>query len=299
MKNRMKKFAQALGTYLILIVIYGISFLPHFILYRISDFMYFILYHVFKYRLKVIHENLTNSFPNKSNKEIIEIQKAFYLNLMDVMVETVKEFTLSKQEIKKRYKFTNPDEFVKHFENGKSVMMLMGHYNNWEYGVSTPLWVPQECWAVYGKLNNPYMDKFIVRTREKYGMTLFSMDKTYEVMMNHEQGNKLYMFMADQSPHFGSIKYWLTFLNQETGVHIGAENLSKKLDLAVVFIDIQRVKRGYYEITATTLFEDAKNTNDKEITKKYFEVLENVINKNPANWLWSHKRWKYKKTDQH
>lgn len=294
----MKKFTQALGTYLILIIIYGISILPHFILYRISDFMYFTLYHVFKYRLNIIHKNLTNSFPNKSNKEIIEIQKAFYLNLMDVMVETVKEFTLSKREIKKRYKFTNPEEFVKHYENGKSVMMLMGHYNNWEYGVSTPLWVPQECWAVYGKLNNPYMDKFIVRTREKYGMTLFSMDKTYEVMMNHEQGNKLYMFMADQSPHFGSIKYWLTFLKQETGVHIGAENLSKKLDLAVVFIDIQRVKRGYYEITAQTLFDDAKSTGDKEITNKYFATLEEVILKNPANWLWSHKRWKYKRTDQ-
>ncbi len=291
----MSKLKQSISTYSALPFIYGLSILPHFVLYRLSDLLYFLLYHVFKYRLKVIYKNLKNSFPEKSEEEILKIQKGFYKNLMDVIVETVKEFTLSARAMKKRFRFTNPELFQKHFDNGKSVMMLMGHYNNWEYGVSTPLWVPQECWAVYGKLHNREMDKWIVRTREKYGMTLFPMDKTYDVMLNHTQGDKLYMFMADQSPHFGSIKYWLKFLNQETGVHIGAEKLSKMLDLAVVFIDIQRVKRGYYEITAQTLFEDAKSTKDKEITDRYFAVLEEVIRKTPSNWLWSHKRWKYKR----
>ena len=291
----MKNLKQVIGTYLILPFIYGLSYLPHFILYRISDLMYFLLYDLLKYRLDVIYENLKNSFPEKSHEEIIRIQKEFYKNLMDIMVETVKEFTLSKRQVRKRFKFTNPELFQQHYDKGKSVMMLMGHYNNWEYAVSTPLWVPQECWAVYGKLANPVMDKYLVRTREKYGFTLFPMERTYDVMLNHEQGDKLYMFMADQSPHHGSIKYWLQFLNQETGVHIGAEKLSKMLDLAVVFIDIQKVKRGYYEITAQTLFEDAKNTAEHEITDKYFAVLEEVIRKSPANWLWSHKRWKYKR----
>ena len=245
--------------------------------------------------MEVIYSNLKNSFPEKSHEELVQIQSDFYKNLMDVIVETIKEFTLSKRAMKKRFRFVNPELFEHYHTKGQSVMMLMGHYNNWEYGVSTPLWVPQDCWAVYGKLHNREMDKWIVRTREKYGMKLFPMDQTYDVMLNHEQGDKLYMFMADQSPHSGSIKYWLNFLNQETGVHIGAEKLSKMLDLAVVFIDIQRVKRGYYEITAQTLFDNPKATADKEITDRYFAVLEEVIRKNPANWLWSHKRWKYKK----
>ncbi len=291
----MKDFKQALGTYLVLPFIYGLSIMPHFVLYRISDLMYVVMYHVFGYRLKVITENLRNSFPEKSEEEIIKIRKEFYKNLMDIMVETVKEFTLSPKAMKKRFRFTNPELFRKFYDEGKSVMMLMGHFNNWEYAVSTPLWVKQECWAVYGKLDNKYMDKHIVRTREKYGFTLFPMSETYNVMLNHKQGDKLYMFMADQSPHHGSIKYWINFLNQETPVHIGAEKLSKMLDLAVVFIDIQKVKRGYYEITAEVLFEDAKNTAEHEITDTYFSVLEEVIRKNPANWLWSHKRWKYKK----
>jgi len=238
---------------------------------------------------------LKNSFPEKSEVEIQEISKKFFRNLTDIMIETIKEFSISDKSIKKRFKFVNPDEFQKHYDNGKSVMMLMGHYTNWEYGVTAPLWVPQECWAVYGKMENPVMDKYIVRTREKFGMTLYPMEKTYDVMLDHKQGDKLYMFMADQSPHHAKIKYWIPFLNQETPVHIGAEKLSKMLDLAVVFIDIQRVKRGYYEITAQTLFDKPKETVEYEITDRYFEILEAIIRKKPENWLWSHKRWKYKR----
>jgi KDO2-lipid IV(A) lauroyltransferase len=278
-----------------IILIYLISLLPHWILYGISDIVFFLIYHVFKYRKKVVFENLKNSFPEKSDTEIEAIARKFFRNLTDVMIETVKEFSISDKAIKKRFKFVNVEEFQKHYNNGKSVMMLMGHYTNWEYGVTAPLWVPQECWAVYGKIENPVMDKYIVRTREKFGMTLYPMEETYNVMLNHKQGDKLYMFMADQSPHHAKIKYWIQFLNQDTPVHIGAEKLSKMLDLAVVFIDIQRVKRGYYEITAHTLFDNPKETAEHEITDKYFEILEGIIKKKPENWLWSHKRWKYKK----
>ncbi|RLD42601.1 MAG: hypothetical protein DRI86_11360 [Bacteroidetes bacterium] len=278
-----------------IILFYLISLLPHWILYGISDVIFFFVYHIFNYRKRVVFENIQNSFPEKSPDEVEQIARKFFRNLTDVMVETIKEFSISDKAIKKRFKFINPEEFQKHYDNNKSVMMLMGHYTNWEYGVTVPLWVPQECWAVYGKMENPVMDKYIVRTREKFGMTLYPMEETYNVMLNHKQGNKLYMFMADQSPHHAKIKYWIPFLNQETPVHIGAEKLSKILDLAVVFIDIQRVKRGYYEITAQTLFDNPKETAEHEITDKYFKILEGIIKKKPENWLWSHKRWKYKK----
>ena len=287
----MRNFA----TYILLGIIYLTSLLPHWVLYRLSDFNFFFIYYVFGYRKKVVYENLKNSFPEKSHEELKEIEKKFFHHLTDVIMETVKEFSISKKSIKKRFKFVNPEVFQQHYDNGKSVMMTMGHYGNWEYGVTAPLWVPQECWAVYGKIENPVFDKYLVRTRERFGFTLFPMEETYNVMLEHKQGDKLYMFMADQSPHHAKIKHWLPFLNQETPVHKGAEKLSKMMDLAVVFIDIQKVKRGYYEITAHTLYDNPKETAENEITDKYFEILEKVIQKNPEYWLWSHKRWKYKR----
>lgn len=284
-------------TYIGVGFIYLISLLPHFILYGISDFLYLIAYQLIGYRKKVVINNLKNSFPEKSEEEINRIAKAFYRNLTDIIVETLKEFTISEMQMKKRFKFVNPEVFDKHYDNGKSVMMLMGHYNNWEYAVSTSLWVKHDFYAVYGKIKNEVFKKYMVSTREKFGLTLFEMKQTYDVMLSHKQGDKLYMFMADQSPHRGKIKYWLEFLGQDTPVHIGAEKLSKMLDLAVVFIDIQRVKRGYYEVRAKTLFDNPKQTEEYEITKKYFKTLEEVIIKKPENWLWSHKRWKYSRED--
>lgn len=291
----MKISKQHIGVWLVLPIIYGISLLPHFILYRLSDIFFFILYHLIGYRKKVVYNNLKNSFPEKSEAELKKIQALFFKNLMDVILETVKEFTISNAEVKKRFKFVNPEVFQHHFDNKQSVMMMMGHYCNWEYGVTTSLWVPQDCWAVYGALTNKAMEKYLVRTRERFGFTLYPMEKTYDVMLSHQQGEKLYMFMADQSPHHGKIRYWINFLNQETPVHIGAEKLSKQLNLAVVFIDIQRIKRGYYEITAQTLFDKPQETKENEITDTYFSVLEKVIERKPENWLWSHKRWKYKR----
>jgi KDO2-lipid IV(A) lauroyltransferase len=287
----MRNFA----TYILLGIIYLTSLLPHWVLYRLSDFNFFFIYYVFGYRKKVVYENLKNSFPEKSHEELKEIEKKFFHHLTDVIMETVKEFSISRKSIKKRFKFENPEVFQQHYDNGKSVMMTMGHYGNWEYGVTAPLWVPQECWAVYGKIENPVFDKYLVRTRERFGYTLFPMEETYNVMLEHKQGDKLYMFMADQRPHHAKIKHWLPFLNQETPVHKGAEKLSKMMDLAVVFIDIQKVKLGYYEITDHTLYENPKETAENEITEKYFEILEKVIRKNPEYWLWSHKRWKYKR----
>jgi KDO2-lipid IV(A) lauroyltransferase len=292
-----KKLLQKITSYIGIGFLYLISLLPRWVLYGISDVLYLLIYRIFGYRTKVVFGNLKRAFPQKNDQELKQIEKDFYRNLFDIMVETVKEFTISERSMRKHFKFVNPEVFQQHYDNNRSVMMMMGHYCNWEYGVSTPLWVPQDCWAVYGKLNNPFMDKAIVRVREKFNHKLFDMHATYDVMLSHEQGKKLYMFMADQSPHKGSVKHWVDFLGQDTPVHIGAEKLSMMMNMAVVFIDIQRVKRGYYEVTAKTLFDKAETTQQFEITNTYFQVLEEVIQKNPANWLWSHKRWKYSRAD--
>ena len=132
-----------------------------------------------------------------------------------------------------------------------------------------------------------------MQIREQFGLRLYPMENTYPFMLNNPEPAPLYVFMADQSPHKGKIKYRANFLNQSTPVHLGVENLAKKCDLAVVFIDIQRVKRGYYEVTAELLYEDVKNTAQYEVTDTHVRALEKVIQKKPEDWLWSHRRWKY------
>ena len=271
-----------------------ISLLPFRILYIFSDLLCFIVADVVKYRKEVIDANLKRSFPEKNESEIRSIRRAFYSNFTDLIVESFKSLSVSASTMRKRFKLLNPEVFQDLYDKDKGVIMVMGHYTNFEWtAMCIPLWVPNPCFAVYHPLNNKYFSKKIVQIREQFGLKLFPMEDTYPFMLNNPAKAPLYVFMADQSPHKGKIKYRADFLNQSTPVHLGVENLAKKCDLAVVFIDIQRVKRGYYEVTAQLLFEDVQDTRQYQVTNTHVKALETVIRKKPENWLWSHKRWKY------
>lgn len=271
-----------------------LSFLPFWILYGISNFIAWLLHRVLRYREEVILTNLRNSFPEKGEDELQKIKKDFYRNFSDIIVESLKSLSVSEKQMRKRFVLRNPTLFEDLHKKGKGLIMVMGHHTNFEWtAMCTPLVVPQKCYAVYHPLKNRKFSSKIVEIREQFGLELFEMSQTYPFMLNNETQAPLYVFMADQSPHKGKIKYRTPFLNQNTPVHLGVENLSKKCDLAVVFIDIYRVKRGYYEVEAKLLFEDAQNTPPYEITKTHVKALEDLIRKDPANWLWSHKRWKH------
>lgn len=270
------------------------SLLPFPLLYFKSNLVAWLLGSVLHYRQGVIDGNLAKSFPNKSAEDRAKIKKSFYRNFSDIIMESFKSLTVSEKTMRKRFKLRNPEVFQKLYEQNKGVIMVMGHHTNFEWtAMSIPLVVPQNCYAVYHPLKNKRFNKLIVKIREQFGLKLFKMEETYPFMLGNEDPAPLYVFMADQSPHRGKIKYRTQFLNQDTPVHLGVENLSKKCDLAVVFIDIFRVKRGYYEIEAHLLFEDVQATIDKEVTDTHVQALEKLIQKDPANWLWSHKRWKY------
>lgn len=271
-----------------------LSFLPFWLLYGVSNVLAWLLHYALRYREKVIMTNLRNSFPEKGERELHSIKKDFYLNFSDLIVESLKSLNVSEKEMRKRFVMRNPEIFEKLKNRNKGVIMVMGHHTNFEWtAMCTPLMVPQKCFAVYHPLKNRQFSRKIVEIREQFGLELFEMSQTYPFMLNNETPAPLYVFMADQSPHKGRIKYRTPFLNQNTPVHLGVENLSKKCDLAVVFIDIYRVKRGYYEVEAKLLFEDAQNTEPYEITKTHVKALEDLIRRDPANWLWSHKRWKH------
>ncbi len=270
-----------------------LSWLPFRALYGFSDFLAFLLGKVFRYRNEVIQDNLRSSFPEKSEAEIQRIQRLFYKNFADVLMESFKSLSVSEKTMRRHYKLLNPELFENLYQKKKGVMLVMGHYVNFEWtAMCWPLLVPHPCFAVYHRLKNKKFGQKVVDIRQKFGLKLYPMKETYPFMLNNPVEAPLYIFMADQSPHVGKIKYRTPFLNRHTPVHLGVENLAKKCDLAVVFIDVQRVKRGYYETTAHLLFENAKNTEPYEITDAHVQFLEQIIRRKPEDWLWSHRRWK-------
>jgi KDO2-lipid IV(A) lauroyltransferase len=283
-----------IGYYLALFFGRLLSILPFGVLYGLSNFIAWLLGRIINYRQEVIDANLKRSFPKKSSAERRLIRKRFYRNFSDIIVESFKSLSVSKKTMRKRFVLRNPEVFQDLYDRNRGLIMVMGHHTNFEWtAMSIPLVVPQKCYAVYHPLKNARFNKLIVKIREQFGLKLFKMEDTYPFMLNNPDSRPLYVFMADQSPHRGKIKYRTSFLNQDTPVHLGVENLSKKCDLAVVFIDIHRVKRGYYEIEAHLLFDKTDDLPKYLVTDTHVQALEKLIESDPANWLWSHKRWKY------
>lgn len=268
--------------------------LPLSFLHGLSNVIAWLMQHLWHYRDPVIRENIRRSFPEISSRERAQIQRKFYQNFADIIVESIKSLHLSEKQMRRRLVIRNPEVFQELHQQGRGVITVMGHNANFEWvAMGLPLCVPQDCFAVYHPLKNRGLNKEVVKLREQFGLQLFRMKNTYPFMLDNPTPAPLYLFMADQSPHRGKIKYRLPFLNQDTPVHMGVENLARKCDLAVVFIDILRVKRGHYEIVARPLYESVQDAPQYEVTHKHVAALEELIRQDPPNWLWSHKRWKH------
>jgi Kdo2-lipid IVA lauroyltransferase/acyltransferase len=271
----------------------GISKLPFPVLYGISNLLRFFIFNIFGYRKKVVLDNLKRAFPEAGEQQLYRYMRDFYRNLIDIMMESLKSLTISEKSLGKRVILHNRELLERLHQSEKGVMMVMGHYTNFEWvALAMPLLVPHKTFAVYGRIKNPKVNTFVVNMRERFGLKLFQMRKTYDFMLNQSEKAPLYLFMADQAPHKGKIKYRAPFFGIPTPTHLGAEKLAKECDLAVVFIHVKRTRRGHYEITPKLLFETPKNTRPYEITDAHVAELETMIRDNPAGWLWSHKRWK-------
>lgn len=285
-----------IGFYITMFFGYAISWLPFPLLYLFSDFITFLLKYVVRYRKRVIMGNLRRAFPEKNEVELNKIRSQFYKNFSDTLVESFKSLTINKKQMQKHFRVNNPEVFDALHKKGKGVIIVMGHYANFEWTATfIPQFVPHQSFAVFKPLKNKYFNKQIIAIRERFGLTLFPIADTYPFMLNNSAKTPLYVFMADQSPRRSKIKYSTTFLNTETPMHLGVENLSRKCDLAVVFIEVIRYKRGHYEVTAELLYEDVNDVPQFEITDTHAKALEKLIKKKPQDWLWSHKRWKHVK----
>jgi Kdo2-lipid IVA lauroyltransferase/acyltransferase len=288
---------NTLAFYLFYAINWVITLLPLRVLYIFSDLLFIILYHFPSYRRNVVFENLKNSFPGKSHSELRLIEKKFYRHLSDVFIETLKLTHIGSEEMKKRYIITNAEVLEKLKKEGRDIAAVCGHYNNWEWLSATPLYTDLKCVTIYRPLSNKHFDKFINNLRRKKGFFVTpNSNIVRDIITNRKNGeNALYAFIADQVPPKGDIKYWTSFLNQDTPVYLGVEKIALKYDMAVLFFNMQKIRRGYYTSTIEVLFEHTSGLREFEITEAHVRCLEKMIIDNPEFWTWSHKRWKHKR----
>ena len=256
--------------------------------------MFFLLYYVIGYRKKVVRDNLKLTFPEKSEEELILLRKRFYRHLCDLFLEMIKTMHLTKEEVKKRYNVLNI-EVITEMEKEKSILVVCSHYANWEWNVSMNNYITSKGYAVYQKIGNQYFDRLIKKMRAKWNTTPIEQWDTVKTVIRNEQQSirSVYGMVSDQSPMANRAQYWSTFMGVKVPVFNGAEALAQKLDLAVVFLKVSKVKRGYYNAEFIPITTNGKSTKKNEITEKFLRLTEQQIKERPEHYLWTHRRWKH------
>ena len=273
-----------------------ISWLPFRLLYFISDLFYYFLYYVIKYSIKVIRKNLELSKVAKSTKDLIRIEKKFYRHLTDVFFEMFKFYSISPEEMKKRFYIENPEIFYELEKKNKSVMFMTSHYGGFEWFLSINYHVPQLPFAVYTPLSNKSLESLIKKFRLRHGSKLISRYEAGSYIKKQIKENKLFLYgmAADQSAQIRSITYWKEFLGVKVPVFTGSERIAKQHDIPVVFGKVVKIKRGYYKVVVDLISEFPNECKDYQITDIYLKKLEKQIREIPEYYYWTHNRFKHK-----
>ena len=247
------------------------------------------------YRKEVILTNLRKSFPNYSETELIKLKSLIYKHLGQLIAEYIKAFSISSKEIEQRVEFTNPELVQDYLDKDKDVIMVLGHFGNWEWALlATSNHFNQELVGIYKPLSSKFWNERLKKMRAKFGATLISMKDSYRYIMKNNNRAKIIGIIADQTPSKDEINYWTDFLNQKTPVFLGTEKLAKKLNCPVIFTHIETIKRGKYKISYELITDTPQSHSDGEITDLHTRLLQEKIKEKPQHWLWSHRRWKHK-----
>ena len=273
-----------------------VSRLPFKILYLISDVVFYIIYHLIGYRKKVVRGNLKLVFPEKTDGEILSIEKKFYRHMCDMFLEMIKTMGISHKELQRRFKFTNLEVLHQLEAKGESVMLMFPHYASWEWVIALDTHIQSKGYAIYQRINNKYFDKLIRDIREKFGTSLITTKETKQFVAQNKRENKLSMYgiLSDQSPQPHKAQHWAPFMGIVVPVHTGAETLCKSLALPAVYLKVEKVKRGHYQGTFKLLSDEPKRVKDFEITDAFLKEVENSIHEAPEYYFWTHKRWKHR-----
>ncbi|MBS1684237.1 MAG: lysophospholipid acyltransferase family protein [Bacteroidetes bacterium] len=283
---------------MVLPFLYLLSLLPTGALYVLADGMAWLLERVVRYRRTVIYTNLRNSFPDKNEKEIKLLAHEFYGHFADMLVENIKALTISPEELQKRISVPGVREvFQPYWDQKRNVVVVLGHAGAWQWaGLVAPSLIPQRLFAFYNPLTNKYFDSYIKQTRSRYGMHLVSMrDYLRHVRGQYSDVSSLHFFLFDQGPVNVRKAYWTSFLHQDTAFYLGPAHFAQEHDCAVLYVAVKYQSRGKYLATITEVVEDARSVSDREIIERCVRLLEQQIEADPSDWLWSHRRWKRKR----
>ncbi len=283
-----------------IILLKPLAFLPLGVLYVISDILCFILYRLVHYRVKVVRANLERSFPKKTKKELRTIERRFYRNFTDNFLEAVKLLHISDKEMMRRMEFVDTEIIDRLFAEGRSIVVYFAHVFNWEWAPSVSLHTANHpsdkivFAQVYRPLRDKAFDALMLRLRSRFGSQSLPKATTLRHLIKFRRDGVLSItgFMSDQRPSHGDDGVETTFLSQPTLMISGTETLARRLDMAVVYWDMEHPRRGHYRVTTRLITDSPTSLPEGEITQKYARMLEATIRRDPAIWLWSHKRWK-------
>lgn len=266
------------------------------LLYFTSDALYIVIYNIVGYRKRTVRENLELVFPEKTKAERKSIELKFYHHLCDMILEAIKSLTISEKELLKRFVPTNIEDIRKIEAHNKSIILMLAHYGSWEWIFILQRQLAFKGYAIYKRLENKYFDSMIKKTRAKYESYLITTKEAIPTLMKAKVQGELTIngFISDQSPKIQTAYHWKEFLNIKVPVFTGAELMAKRLDMAVVFCAVKKVKRGYYEATFETITVNPNDFENYEITDKFLKLVEVQIHEAPEYYLWTHKRWKHR-----
>ena len=283
-------------VYSLYALLYLLSLLPLRVLYLLSDFLYLVAYKLLGYRKEVVRKNLRSSFPEKSEEELLQTEHDFYHWFCDYLVEAVKLLSMSRKQLRRRMVFKGTEAVEQVVSEGRSCAIYLGHYCNWEWITSLPLWVSSkaQCGQIYHPLENREFDWLFLKLRQRMGARCIAMEEAARTIVNYKRAGQPIVigYIADQAPFWKSIHHWLDFLHHDTPVLTGTERIVKMVDHAVFYMDVRCIRRGYYEAEIKLLSLEPKKMAEFELTNIYFSELEKSIQRAPAYYLWTHNRWK-------
>ena len=294
----MKKVFDFIGYLFFRYFILCVRLTPFCILYLYSDIISFLIFRVFRYRRKVIDKNLAMCYPEKSEKEKNEIKRKFYKHFTDILLESFKGYAMPVEKLAKRYTYENKELTESLYKQGKSMVVAFSHYGNWEWATQTVLYEhSHHMAALYKPMHNKYIDNYIKTCRQHRGTYLCPIEKTKFMFAMRNQQHMGFVMLGDQNPSNTKRGIWVNFMGIDTCVLHGIEMYSKMFNLPVIYLESTKVKRGYYQQHISMLVENPEECAPGEITALYMKKLEESLRREPAYWLWSHKRWKHKRDE--
>lgn len=276
-----------------------ISILPLPLLHFASSVTAFFVGRIFGYRKTIILDNLRHAFPEKSEKEIRAIAKGFYLHLCDVVFETIKMLTMSKAQLKRRVRPTNPEIFPEMTPEGKGGIGILSHYGNWEWlGAGMGLHMPSTTIGIYKEQSSKGIDRLMLHIRKRLGNDMIERKSAArEVLKRIKEQPNYFGFLGDQNPTPGQPMYFTKFMGRPAPVELGIASLALQSERPAYFFRMTKPKRGYYDVHLERIpiedFLPRSTESTHALTNLHVQMLEKLIREKPEYWLWSHRRWKH------